>query len=51
MFSINTQEFVPRWQPAGSTREHYLRPPVGAIIALNRRPYRVIECREINPAN
>lgn len=51
MIRINTEDFVPRWQPTGSTREHFLRPPVGAIIELNRRPYRVAECREIDPTN
>lgn len=51
MISINLEDYVPRWQPTGATREHYLRPPVGVIIALNRRPYRVIEVREIDPAN
>lgn len=44
---INTDEYVAPWRPSGSTRESYFRPPAGIIIALERRPWRVIECREL----
>ncbi|GAA4928615.1 hypothetical protein GCM10023224_04830 [Streptomonospora halophila] len=45
------EEHVPRWRPVGSRIEWHPRPPEGTIIVLHRSPWRVVECREINPAN
>lgn len=39
------------WRPVGSRAEWHHRPPAGTIIVLQRQPWRVVETREINPAN
>lgn len=42
--------YTPRWRPSASTTR-YSRPDPGQVIAVNRIPYRVVEIREIDPAN
>lgn len=48
---IRISEHTPEWRPVGSRAEWHHRPPAGIIIVLQRQPWRVIEAREINPAN
>lgn len=48
---IRISERTPTWRPVGSRPQWHTRPPVGLIIALDRQPWRVVETREINPAN